>query len=49
MFRTAAGACFPPASDSGTGQVRERLRIVFTDDAGRTWHVQYVGPAVSYG
>jgi phage/plasmid primase-like uncharacterized protein len=30
---------------SGTGQVRQRLLIVVTDDAGRTWHVQYVGPA----
>jgi hypothetical protein len=32
-------------SYSGTGQFRQRLRIVFTDDAGRTWHVQYAGPA----
>lgn len=36
-------------SYSGTGQVRQRLRIVFTDDAGRTWHVQYVGPPIRYG
>ncbi len=32
-------------SYSGTGHFSQRLRIVFTDDAGRTWHVQYAGPA----
>ena len=32
-------------SYSGTGLFRQRQRIVFTDDAGRTWHVQYVSPA----
>jgi photosystem II stability/assembly factor-like uncharacterized protein len=37
------------ASSSGAGQFRQRLCIVFTDDAGRTWHVQYAGPAVRYG
>jgi hypothetical protein len=31
-------------SYSGTGQLRQRLRIVGTGDAGRTWHIQYVGP-----
>ena len=29
---------------SGAGQVRQQQRIVFTDDGGRTWHVQYVSP-----
>ena len=32
---------------SGTGQVRQQQRIVFTDDAGRTWHVQYASPPTS--
>ncbi len=27
------------------GDGRFRQCIVFTDDAGRTWHVQYVSPA----
>jgi photosystem II stability/assembly factor-like uncharacterized protein len=31
-------------SDSGTGQIRQQQRIVFTDDGGRTWHVQYASP-----
>jgi len=32
-------------SYSGTGHFSQRLRIVFTDDAGRTWHLQYDSPA----
>jgi hypothetical protein len=34
-------------SYNGTGLFRERQRIVFTDDAGRTWHVQYISPAAT--
>jgi len=31
-----------------TGQdIRRQQRIVFTDDGGRTWHVQYAGPWTS--
>jgi len=29
-------------SYSGTGHFRQDLRIVFTNDAGRTWHVRAV-------
>jgi Photosynthesis system II assembly factor YCF48 len=32
--------------DRGTGVPLQRQRIVFTDDAGRTWHVQYTGPGL---
>ncbi len=32
-------------SYSGAGLFHQRQRIVFTDDAGRTWQVQYVSPA----
>ena len=29
------------------GQVRQQQRIVFTDDGGRTWHVQYASRPTS--
>jgi hypothetical protein len=32
---------------SGAGQVRQQQRIVFTDDGGRTWRVQYASPPAS--
>jgi hypothetical protein len=32
-------------SNSGTGALPQRQRIVFTDNGGRTWQVQYTGPA----
>ena len=32
-------------SYSGTGHFRQYLRIVFTNDTGRTWHIQYDSPA----
>ena len=31
----------------GPGRFRQRQRIVFTDDGGRTWHVQYASPAAT--
>jgi hypothetical protein len=34
-------------SENGTGVFRQQQRIVFTDDGGRTWHVQYAGPAAA--
>jgi len=32
---------------SDAGRVRQQQRIVFTDDGGRTWHVQYASPPTS--
>jgi hypothetical protein len=29
---------------NATGITSQQQRIVFTDDAGRTWHIQYTGP-----